>query len=102
MVIVMGTAKFAPGELDRIASDMTAQIAATRAEDGCESYVFARDVLDPDTLQISERWRDSAAIDAHFKSAHMAAFSAVMNGAQVLSISVKSYDGDTVRTLIGE
>ena len=40
MVIVMGTAKFAPGEIDQIAVDLAAQIAATRAEDGCEAHIF--------------------------------------------------------------
>ena len=102
MIIVMGTAKFAPGEIDRITLDVVAQLAATRAEDGCEAYNFARDVLDPDMLHIAERWRDGDALNAHSTAPHMATFGGVIAAAKLLSISVRSYDGDTVRTLIGE
>ena len=81
---------------------MRAQLTATRAEDGCEHYGYSRDVLDPDLLVISERWRDQAAIDAHFRSPHMAAFNKALGSAKVLDISVKAYENDEVRTLIGK
>ena len=102
MVIVMGTARFEPGEIEALHAAMEAQLTATRTEDGCDHYAFARDVLDPDLLHISERWRDNAAIDAHFASTHMAAFNAAMGKAKLLSISVKAYDDTGVRTLIGD
>lgn len=51
---------------------------ASRAEDGCLDYTFARDVSDPNTLVLFERWRDRAALEAHGKSAHMAEFQKVM------------------------
>ena len=63
---------------------------------------FARDVLDPDVLHIAERWRDGDALKAHSAAPHVATFGSVIAAAKLLSISVKSYDGDTVRTLIGE
>ena len=78
MIIVMGHCRTASGEFDRVTEAMQTQVAATNAEDGCIHYSFARHVSDPDLLIISERWRDQAAIDAHFKSPHMAAFNAVL------------------------
>jgi quinol monooxygenase YgiN len=102
MIIVMGHAKLGAGELDRLLPEMAAQVAATQAEDGCELYCFGRNVLDPDMLIISERWRDQAALDAHFASPHMADFNAVIGAAKVLEISVKAYENGEVRTLIGE
>jgi len=102
MVIVMGHAKLAPGDINRLNDAMRAQIEATRAEEGCEHYSFARDVLDPDTLVISERWRDNDAIAAHFKAPHMAAFNAALATATVLDVSVKAYDNGEVRTLMGK
>jgi quinol monooxygenase YgiN len=102
MVIVMGTARLGPGEMERLLPDMQAQLAATRAEDGCESYVFARDVLDPDVLQISERWRDNDALAAHFHTPHMAKFNAAIGAANVLSLVVKAYDENGERTLMGK
>jgi quinol monooxygenase YgiN len=102
MIIVMGHAKMAAGDLDRLAGAMAAMVAATNAEEGCELYCFSRDVTDPDTLIISERWRDQAAIDAHFKAPHMATFNAALASAKVQSLSVKAYENGDVRTLMGE
>lgn len=101
MIIVMGYAKLAPGEIDRLTEAMARQVSATNAEDGCDHYSFARDLRDPDTLIISERWRDQAAIDAHFRSPHMAEFNAVLATASVLDLSVKAYENGAVRTLMG-
>ena len=101
MIIVMGYAKLGAGEIDRLHDAMAAQLSATRTEDGCEHYGFARDVLDPDLLVISERWRDQAAIDSHFKSPHMAVFNAALGAAKVEGISVKAYENGEVRVLIG-
>ncbi len=102
MIIVMGHAQLAAGEIERLKDAMATQLAATNAEEGCLYYSFARDVTDPDRLIVSERWRDQAAIDAHFASPHMAAFNAALASAKVLGLSIKAYENDTVRTLIGE
>jgi len=101
MVIVMGRAKLGPGEIDRLHADMEAQILATRAEDGCMLYAFSRDVLDPNTLHIAERWRDQAAIDAHFAAPHMAAFNKLLATAKVESLLVTAYDSAGERVLMG-
>ncbi len=102
MIIVMGYAKLAPGELERLAPEMKAQLEATNAEEGCLHYSFSRDALDADLLRIAERWKDQAALDAHFASPHMAAFNAAIGAAKVLDISVKAYENDKVWTLVGE
>jgi quinol monooxygenase YgiN len=102
MVIVMGTCKMAPGEIDRLTDAMRAQVEATRDEAGCQHYAFARDVLDPDLLHISERWDSNEAIAAHFQSPHMALFNDALNTAKVLSLSVRAYDENGVRTLMGD
>jgi quinol monooxygenase YgiN len=102
MILVSGTVKFAPREMDRLHGEMAAQLEATNAEDGCELYAFARDVLDPDLMHICERWRDDDALKAHFASPHMATFNAVIGTAKLLSMSVKAYEVASVRTLLGE
>jgi quinol monooxygenase YgiN len=101
MIIVSGTAHLAPGEIDRLAPAMEKQMAATRTEDGCEQYDFARHVSDPDTLIITERWRDQAALDAHFTTPHMAEFNAVLATAKVLGLSVVAHDVAGSRQLMG-
>jgi quinol monooxygenase YgiN len=101
MIAVMGTAKLAPGEIDRLAPAMSKQMAATRAEDGCLQYDFSRHLEDPDLLIISERWRDQAALDTHFAMPHMAEFNAVLATAKVLSLSVVAYEVSGSRQLMG-
>ena len=102
MIVIMGHAKAAPGEIDRILDGLHAMVAATLAEDGCEHYCFSRDLGDPDCMIITERWRDQAALDAHFASPHMVQFNALLSTAQVLDVSVKAYAGGTVLSLIGQ
>ena len=102
MIIVMGHVKLGAGDIERLQNEMITQIAATNAEDGCEYYGFSRNVTDPDTLIISERWRDQASIDAHFKSPHMAVFNAALASATVLSLSVKAYENGETRILMGK
>jgi quinol monooxygenase YgiN len=102
MIIVTGTARFGDGEIERLNEAMAANIAATRAEDGCEHYAYGVDVSDPNLLHISERWRDEAAIEAHMASQHMARFMAVLGEAKIEALSVKMYEAGSPKTLLGE
>jgi quinol monooxygenase YgiN len=101
-VIVMGSVRLALGEIERVAESMRLQVEATRAENGCEHYSFARDAIEPDLLHIAESWRDDDALSAHFTTPHMATFNAVLTGAKLLGVSVKAYGAAGVRTLMGE
>jgi quinol monooxygenase YgiN len=101
-VIVMGTLAMGPGEIDRLADALRSQIESTRTEDGCEHYSFARDPIDAGLLHIAERWRDAAALTAHSGAPHMAAFTATLGEADVRAASVKAYDENGERTLMGE
>jgi quinol monooxygenase YgiN len=102
MIVVMGTIELAEGDIDRLQGAMAKQMAATQAEDGCEQYIFSRDVTDPNRLLISERWRDGEALAAHGKTAHMAEFNKAIASATIKKISVKAYEVAGVRALLGE
>ena len=69
-------------------------VRASRAEDGCIDYAFASDLADPDTLVLFERWRDQAALDAHGKSDHMAAFQEFMGANPPEASDLRIYDTD--------
>lgn len=101
MIIVTGSVKFAAGEIDRLHGAMEKNIAATRAEEGCEDYHYARDVSDPDLLHVSEKWRDEAAVEAHMATPHMAEFMALVGAAKIEAISIKAYEARFVKTLLG-
>ena len=73
---------------------MVEMVRASRAEDGCLDYTFARDMADPDTLVLFERWRDQAALEAHGQSAHMAEFQKVMAANPPASRDIRIYETD--------
>jgi len=70
-LIVAGTVRVPPQNMDALRPHMVTMMAATRAEDGCETYGFAEDVGDPGLIHIFEIWRDQDALGAHARSAHM-------------------------------
>jgi len=75
-LIIAGTVRVPPENLDAFKPHMRAMLAASRAEDGCLEYSYAEDVAEPGLIRVFEVWRDQAAIDAHFQTPHMAAWRA--------------------------
>jgi quinol monooxygenase YgiN len=71
-LIIAGTVRVPPENLERFRPHMQAMLAASRAEDGCQEYSYAVDVAEPGLVRVFEAWRDQAALDAHFKTPHMA------------------------------
>jgi quinol monooxygenase YgiN len=71
-LIVAGTVRVPPANLEGLRPHMAKMMAASRAEDGCHAYGYAEDVTEPGLIHVFEVWRDQAALDAHFQTAHMA------------------------------
>jgi quinol monooxygenase YgiN len=74
MIVLTGTIRIPADKLDQARPLMKAVIEATRREDGCLSYSFGEDVLEPGLIVIAEAWRDQACLGAHLASAHFAAW----------------------------
>jgi quinol monooxygenase YgiN len=72
MLLIAGTIRIPFEKVADARAPARRMVEATRAEDGCVRYAFAEDVLDPGLIHVSELWRDQAALDRHFASAHMA------------------------------
>ncbi len=75
-VLIAGTVRVPPENLEAFRPHMAAMLTASRAEDGCLTYSYAVDVEDPGLIRVFEAWRDEAALQAHFQTAHMAAWRA--------------------------
>ena len=71
-VIVAGTVRVPPENIEKLRPHMLTMLAASRAEDGCETYSYGFDAKDDGLIRVFEIWRDAAALDAHTKAAHMA------------------------------
>lgn len=78
MILVLGTVQLAPERLENARAAMERMVTASRAEAGCIAYGYGQDVLDPHTIHVVEKWRDRAALDAHFATPHMAEWRGVM------------------------
>ena len=74
MLVIAGTVRVPPENLDALRPHMQVVLQASRAEDGCVVYSFAEDVEDPGLIRVFEVWRDRSAIGAHGKTAHLAAW----------------------------
>ncbi|NWH07306.1 MAG: antibiotic biosynthesis monooxygenase [Alphaproteobacteria bacterium] len=102
MLIVEGWVRLeSPGEVDRLRTAAIAMMTATKSEEpGCLEYAYAIDLANPTLLRIIERWKDEAALTAHFATPHMAAFGRAMADAKIVGASIKAYSGEVVRTLM--
>ena len=98
-LIVAGTVRVPPANLDGLRPHMAAMLAASRAEDGCFGYTYAEDVAEPGLIHVFERWRDQAALDAHFQSPHLAAWRAAWPSFGVSDRRLFAYDVASERAL---
>jgi quinol monooxygenase YgiN len=78
MLVVLARARVGDDALEKAREAIAAMVAASNAEEGCISYAFTQDLSDPSLLHIVEKWRDEAALAAHFATPHMAAFGAAI------------------------
>lgn len=99
MLIVAGTFTVEAEHRDRMLSEVRPMVEATRAEAGCQAYVFSPDVDDPELVHLYELWDDQAALDAHFASDHMAAWRATAADLPITGRNVAKYIISEVGTL---
>ena len=75
-LIVAGTFRVPPENVEPLRPHMRDVTEATRLEEGCMFYSYGEDMGEPGLIRVFEVWRDQAAIDAHFAQPHMAAWRA--------------------------
>lgn len=95
MLIVAGTIQIAPDQMDLAIEAIGPMCEATRAEDGCEDYVFTINPHAPGQLRIFERWVDASALEAHFETAHMAAFRESLGSFDIRGRDITRYEIET-------
>jgi quinol monooxygenase YgiN len=76
VLVITGTFRIPPGNLDAARPFMTAMIAASRAEAGCLHYSYGEDVLDAGLIHVSEQWVSREALAAHAVADHIKAWRA--------------------------
>ena len=101
MIIVTGEVRFGEGEIERLKPVFAKNIAATRAEEGCEAYAYAVDVGDPNLLHVAEQWRDQKAIDAHMTAPHMGELMAALGTAKIEAMKIDAHEAHFLKTILG-
>ena len=99
MLVISGEIRVAPESRIKAVAAMTRVEQATRKEEGCLTYTFYADLEDANTFRIFEEWESDAALAAHFKAPHIAAFRAEMTEVKVLSRQIKRYEVTSVAAL---
>lgn len=92
MLLIVGTVRIPAENLEIARPIMQQMIAASRAEQGCEAYHYAQDVLEPGLIHVKEIWCDQQALDRHFASAHIAVWRAAWPALQISDRDLQLYD----------
>lgn len=67
MILVLGSVRIQPGQMDEALRLSQAHVGRSRAEPGCLEHGVHRSHDQPDRLVFVERWADAAALQAHFR-----------------------------------
>ena len=90
-VIVTGWVRLAPEDVAKARPAALAMMAASRTEDGCFEYAYAEDLIEPGLIRVSERWRDFPALEAHFRTPHMAEWRRALAEVRLLERKVTAW-----------
>jgi quinol monooxygenase YgiN len=90
MLIVAGYFDVDPDRRDQFISDRVEAIRASRAEDGCITYAFSGDPIEPGRVLLFERWESKAALAAHLEGLKSAPRAA--NDIKVLGAEIQQYE----------
>ncbi|GBR01778.1 putative quinol monooxygenase [Acetobacter oeni] len=97
MLLIVGTIRLPPQNLEAARSVMKRMADASRAEEGCIEYGYAEDVFEPGLVHVKELWTDQAALDCHFASTHIAEWRVAWPSLGIGDRNLRVYDVDEPR-----
>jgi quinol monooxygenase YgiN len=98
MLVVTGLIEVAEESRNDFIRHASEMAKTTRTESGCNAYAFFQDIEDPNRFRIYEEWENEAALEAHFKTDHMAEYRAVSQTLEISSVHIDKFEsGDRVR-----
>ena len=92
MLVVAGEIRIDPSKRSEADTAFAKMQEETLKEPGCLAYQAYSDRADDGVIFMFEKWKDQAALDAHFASPHMAEFGAALGGFGVTGMDVKKYE----------
>lgn len=94
MIVIEGTVRVPPEQVEAARPAMEKMIRASRAEAGCLDYAYSADLLDPGLIRVAERWESREALAAHFKTSHMAEWRAQFATFSITDRSLRLYEAE--------
>lgn len=98
-IVIVGQFDIHPEDAPAAAELMRVMMNETMKEHGCHHYAYSRDLATPHRFQLSELWEDGPALEAHFRTNHMAAYRAGMSALRVETRTVSRYEVTNVQSL---
>lgn len=92
MLVVTGIIEVNPDNIGPAQVATIKMMEETRKENGCRVYEFSQQVEAPHRFRVYEEWDDRPSLDAHAKTAHMAAFREALGEIGVLSRTIYTLD----------
>jgi quinol monooxygenase YgiN len=80
-----------PGSVEVVRDGLTQLLEPTREEAGCILYELMQNEADPTDFTFYEEWTNSGALDAHARSAHVAAGFRALDGHLAVPPDVRRY-----------
>ena len=71
MILVTARVVIKPESRDELLPILTEVQAASRRDDGCESYGYFESIDEPNVFSAVEMWRDQDALAEHLKQPHI-------------------------------
>jgi quinol monooxygenase YgiN len=99
MLLVVGTFTILPESLPAARLVMNQMVRRSRAEDGCEEYVYAEDLFEPGLIHVKELWRNQSALDLHSASGHLVEWRASWAKFGIGNRNLRAYEVGAPRTV---
>ncbi|WP_281372448.1 putative quinol monooxygenase [Novosphingobium hassiacum] len=100
MIVLHVTLEFAPEDVDAYNTGLAELAALTHAEEGCIEYGFARDLLNPNLIQVTECWESKEALELHKQTDHFRNF--IANMRPLVQMTFRGYQAQVDQSLIDQ
>jgi len=90
MLIVAGHFDVDPSDRDAFIEDRVEAVKASRAEQGCITYAFSADPVEPGRVLLFERWEDKPSLAAHLEGLRSAP--QARRDIKILGVEVQQYE----------
>ncbi len=101
MLVIAGYIRIDPANHEAAVAAASQVMEETHKEEGCISYTFSADLSDEGLFHLFEEWESQEALDAHFRTPHMAKFQGAVGGFGVKEMKVQRYEVASVTKLMG-